>query len=171
MEGYCSRPGVARFASLPRLEARHILYVGSENSWSSRGGRMVGFGRSVRVMVACSLMLSVSGASFCPCLPSPHALAQSPKNRPAKQWCCGQAAVGCGCATGCCQKQTPQRDDRDLPKPDAGDRNRLVTKCFLAVELPSHDLEHGLAMAAISAASGYRLESSTLRAQHTCMQI
>ena len=71
----------------------------------------------------------------------------------------------------CCRKQTPPRDDRDLPKRGDRDQRQLVSTFVPLAGALGDDAGHGSAVAALFAGLESRLAPPTLRAQHVCMQV
>jgi len=71
----------------------------------------------------------------------------------------------------CCQKQTPPRDDRELPKPTIRDQNQLVLAFTPLGGVLGSEAGHGSAIAALLNTLESRLAPPTLQSQHVCMQI
>jgi hypothetical protein len=71
----------------------------------------------------------------------------------------------------CCQKQSPQRDDCQLPRRGDSDQTQLTTVFASAALLPLDDLGHGSTVAAFFSDLASRLAPPTLQSQHICMQV
>jgi len=71
----------------------------------------------------------------------------------------------------CCRKQTPPRDDRELPKRVDRDQRQLASTFVPLAGALGDDAGHGSAFATLFAGLGAGLTPPTLRAQHVCMQV